>query len=84
MEWTSGDRRPLGLRHCMSNYSLTSRSFSFPISLCSVDNRTVARSQGPGEVGHESTTQFARQYKRLFGQPPMSDIKAVRFAEAEA
>jgi len=29
------------------------------------------------EVGCESTSQFTREYKRLFGQPPMRDIKAI-------
>jgi AraC-like DNA-binding protein len=34
------------------------------------------------EVGYESTCQFTREYKRLFGQPPMSDVKAIRSADA--
>jgi AraC-like DNA-binding protein len=34
------------------------------------------------EVGYESTRQFTREYKRLFGQPPMRDIKAIRSADA--
>lgn len=34
------------------------------------------------EVGYESTSQFTREYKRLFGQPPMRDIKALRSADA--
>jgi AraC-like DNA-binding protein len=33
------------------------------------------------EVGYESTSQFTREYKRLFGQPPMRDIKAHRSAK---
>jgi AraC-like DNA-binding protein len=28
------------------------------------------------EVGYESASQFSREYKRFFGQPPMTDIKA--------
>ena len=28
------------------------------------------------EVGYESASQFNREYRRLFGQPPMRDIKA--------
>ena len=36
------------------------------------------------EVGYESTSQFTREYKRLFGQPPMRDIKAIRSADATA
>jgi len=35
------------------------------------------------EVGYESPSQFNREYSRFFGQPPMRDIKARRFAEPE-
>ena len=31
-------------------------------------------------VGYESASQFNREYKRLFGQPPMRDIKVRRLA----
>ena len=34
------------------------------------------------EVGYESPSQFNREYKRLFGQPPMRDIKTRRFSES--
>jgi len=30
------------------------------------------------EVGYESPSQFNREYKRFFGQPPMRDIQAMR------
>ncbi|MDT7815696.1 MAG: hypothetical protein QOJ42_5612 [Acidobacteriaceae bacterium] len=30
------------------------------------------------EVGYESVSQFSREYSRLFGQPPLRDIKALR------
>jgi AraC-like DNA-binding protein len=30
------------------------------------------------EVGYESASQFNREYSRLFGQPPMRDVKALR------
>jgi len=30
------------------------------------------------EVGYESVSQFSREYSRLFGQPPMRDVKALR------
>ena len=33
------------------------------------------------EVGYESASQFNREYKRFFGQPPMRDIKARRIGE---
>lgn len=29
------------------------------------------------EVGYESPTQFSREYKRLFGQPPLRDIRSI-------
>lgn len=29
-------------------------------------------------VGYESSTQFSREYARLFGRPPISDIKHLR------
>jgi AraC-like DNA-binding protein len=32
------------------------------------------------EVGYESASQFSREYRRLFGQPPMTDVKARRLA----
>lgn len=30
------------------------------------------------EVGYESSSQFTREYKRLFGKPPLKDIRALR------
>jgi AraC-like DNA-binding protein len=30
------------------------------------------------EVGYESASQFSREYRRFFGQPPMRDVKARR------
>lgn len=36
------------------------------------------------EVGYESPSQFNREYKRCFGQPPMRDIKARRLTGAAA
>lgn len=30
------------------------------------------------EVGYESPSQFSREYRRLFGLPPLQDIKALR------
>jgi len=32
------------------------------------------------DVGYESASQFNREYKRYFGQPPMRDIKTRRLA----
>ena len=36
------------------------------------------------EVGYESASQFNREYKRFFGQPPMRGIKARRLAGSAA
>jgi AraC-like DNA-binding protein len=36
------------------------------------------------EVGYESVSQFNREYSRLFGQPPMRDIKALRTGNVPA
>jgi AraC-like DNA-binding protein len=30
------------------------------------------------EVGYESASQFNREYRRFFGQPPIRDIRAFR------
>jgi AraC-like DNA-binding protein len=30
------------------------------------------------EVGYESRSQFTREYRRLFGEPPMRNIKAIK------
>ena len=30
------------------------------------------------EVGYESPSQFNREYKRVFGKPPMRDVQALR------
>jgi AraC-like DNA-binding protein len=35
------------------------------------------------EVGYESVSQFSREYSRLFGQPPMRDIRTQRLASAQ-
>ncbi len=36
------------------------------------------------EVGYESASQFNREYSRLFGQPPMRDIRTLRSPDAPA
>jgi AraC-like DNA-binding protein len=36
------------------------------------------------EVGYESVSQFNREYSRLFGQPPIRDIKALRESKVVA
>ena len=34
------------------------------------------------EVGYESASQFNREYRRLFGQPPIRDIRTLRLPSA--
>ena len=34
------------------------------------------------EVGYQSPSQFSREYRRLFGRPPLQDIKEVRNSSA--
>ena len=36
------------------------------------------------EVGYESPSQFNREYRRFFGQPPMRDIKALQAGKVVA
>jgi AraC-like DNA-binding protein len=36
------------------------------------------------EVSYQSPSQFSREYRRLFGLPPLQDIKAVRNSSASA
>ncbi|MDQ2151092.1 AraC family transcriptional regulator [Alcaligenaceae bacterium C4P045] len=38
----------------------------------------VAAGTAAMQVGYESATQFSREYRRLFGAPPLQDIKAIR------
>ena len=36
------------------------------------------------EVGYESASQFSREYRRFFGQPPMRDVRARRGGQTSA
>jgi AraC-like DNA-binding protein len=36
------------------------------------------------EVGYESPSQFSREYRRLFGQPPMRNVKTLQLTGAGA
>ena len=40
----------------------------------------IDAASGAFEVGYESASQFNREYKRFFGQPPMRDVKVRRLA----
>jgi transcriptional regulator GlxA family with amidase domain len=43
------------------------------LSLETIDAASVAY-----QVGYESPSQFSREYRRLFGQPPIRDIDRLR------
>ena len=47
-------------------------------------NEGIDAASAAFEVGYESASQFSREYSRFFGQPPMRDVKARRFAGAGA
>jgi AraC-like DNA-binding protein len=36
------------------------------------------------QVGYESPSQFSREYKRLFGAPPIRDLERKRLSMEEA
>ncbi|QXG38555.1 AraC family transcriptional regulator [Pseudomonas viridiflava] len=41
-------------------------------------SQNVDASSAGGMVGYESSSQFSREYSRLFGEPPQRDIKRMR------
>ncbi|ATV19114.1 araC family transcriptional regulator [Pseudomonas syringae pv. theae ICMP 3923] len=41
-------------------------------------SQNIDASSAGGLVGYESSSQFSREYSRLFGQPPQRDIKRMR------
>jgi AraC-like DNA-binding protein len=43
-------------------------------------NQQMDASSAALRVGYESTSQFSREYTRLFGAPPLRDIKRVRLS----
>lgn len=46
-------------------------------------NESLDASTAAFRVGYESTSQFGREYLRLFGTPPMRDVTALRQTMAE-
>lgn len=42
-------------------------------------SQNVDASSAGGLVGYESSSQFSREYSRLFGEPPQRDIKRIRW-----
>ncbi|MBO7744532.1 AraC family transcriptional regulator [Paenibacillus sp. MWE-103] len=43
---------------------------------------TADATNAAAEVGYESLSQFTREYRRLFGRPPLQDIKALQAGSA--
>ena len=43
-------------------------------------NQNVDAAKASGQVGYESASQFSREYSRLFGAPPLQDIRRMRQA----
>lgn len=43
-----------------------------------VISNVIDASRAGGMVGYESSSQFSREYSRLFGEPPQRDIKRMR------
>jgi AraC-like DNA-binding protein len=43
-------------------------------------NQNVDAGNAGGLVGYESASQFSREYRRLFGAPPQTDVKRMRLA----
>lgn len=41
-------------------------------------NQNVDASNAGGLVGYESSSQFSREYSRLFGAPPQRDVRRMR------
>jgi AraC-like DNA-binding protein len=42
-------------------------------------NQNLDASSAARQVGYESASQFSREYRRLFGDPPQRDVKRMRF-----
>jgi AraC-like DNA-binding protein len=40
----------------------------------------IDATQAAYRVGYESTSQFSREYSRMFGAPPMREIERLRTA----
>ncbi|WWL67669.1 AraC family transcriptional regulator [Burkholderia pseudomallei] len=43
-------------------------------------NQNVDAATASGQVGYESASQFSREYSRLFGAPPLQDVRRMRQA----
>ena len=43
-------------------------------------NQNLDAGNAGGMVGYESPSQFSREYSRLFGAPPLQDIRRMRVA----
>ena len=45
-------------------------------------NQNMDAANASGLVGYESASQFSREYGRLFGAPPLQDVRRMRSVEA--
>lgn len=41
-------------------------------------NQSLDAAEASGQVGYESPSQFSREYSRLFGAPPLQDVRRMR------
>ncbi len=44
-------------------------------------NQNIDAGSAGGLVGYESASQFSREYNRLFGSPPLQDVKRMRLTD---
>jgi AraC-like DNA-binding protein len=45
-------------------------------------NQNMDAAIASGQVGYESASQFSREYSRLFGAPPLQDVRRMQLTEA--
>lgn len=75
-------------QHFREHTSLTPLQFQKQLRL--IEARRLMLSEGASAshaaftVGYESVSQFTREYRRLFGQPPVRDIRAARALAQQA
>lgn len=69
-------------QHFRSLTSLSPLQFQKSLRLHEARRKMLSENQDVTSVsfavGYESPTQFNREYKRLFGEPPLRDIKKLK------